>query len=79
MRCDAPGLRFICRENLDYGRNHPLGGRFDEIDAVVVFDDVHVPWERVFMLLALGPVLGIWSMWRLRSLPAAARMASGRR
>jgi 4-hydroxyphenylacetate 3-monooxygenase len=50
INCDAPGLRFICRENLDYGRNHPLGGRFDEIDAVVVFDDVHVPWERVFML-----------------------------
>jgi hypothetical protein len=36
-------------------------------------------WERVFMLLAVGPVLGIWSMSRLRSLPAAARMASGRR
>jgi MFS family permease len=36
-------------------------------------------WERVFMLLAVGPVLGIWSMWRLRSLPAAVRMASGRR
>jgi 4-hydroxyphenylacetate 3-monooxygenase len=50
INCDAPGLRFLCRENLDYGRNHPLGGRFDEIDAVVVFDDVHVPWERVFML-----------------------------
>lgn len=50
INCDAPGLRFVCRENLDYGRGHPLGGRFDEIDAVVVFDDVHVPWERVFML-----------------------------
>jgi 4-hydroxyphenylacetate 3-monooxygenase len=50
INCDAPGLRFICRENLDYGRNHPLGGRFDEVDAVVIFDDVHVPWERVFML-----------------------------
>jgi 4-hydroxyphenylacetate 3-monooxygenase len=50
INCDAPGLRFICRENLDYGRNHPLGGRFDEIDAVVVFDDVHVPWERVFLI-----------------------------
>jgi 4-hydroxyphenylacetate 3-monooxygenase len=50
INCDAPGLRFVCRENLDYGRHHPLGSRFDEIDAVVVFDDVHVPWERVFML-----------------------------
>jgi 4-hydroxyphenylacetate 3-monooxygenase len=50
INCDAPGLRFICRENIDYGRGHPLGSRFDEIDAVVVFDDVHVPWERVFML-----------------------------
>ena len=50
INCDAPGLRFICREGLDYGRDHPLGGRFDEVDAVVVFDDVHVPWERVFML-----------------------------
>ena len=50
INCDAPGLRFVCRENLDYGRGHPLGGRFDEIDAVVIFDDVHVPWERVFML-----------------------------
>lgn len=50
INCDAPGLRFICRENLDYGRDHPLGSRFDEVDAVVVFDDVHVPWERVFLL-----------------------------
>jgi 4-hydroxyphenylacetate 3-monooxygenase len=38
---------------LDYGRSHfdhPLGSRFEEIDAVVVFDDVHVPYERCFML-----------------------------
>jgi 4-hydroxyphenylacetate 3-monooxygenase len=50
INCDAPGMRFICRETLDYGRGHPLGGRFEEIDAVVVFDDVRVPWERVFLL-----------------------------
>jgi 4-hydroxyphenylacetate 3-monooxygenase len=53
INCDAPGLRFICRESLDYGRSHfdhPLGSRFEEIDAVVVFDDVHVPYERCFML-----------------------------
>jgi 4-hydroxyphenylacetate 3-monooxygenase len=53
INCDAPGLRFICRESLDYGRSHfdhPLGSRFEEIDAVVVFDDVHVPFERCFLL-----------------------------
>jgi 4-hydroxyphenylacetate 3-monooxygenase len=53
INCDAPGLRFICRESLDHGRggfDHPLGSRFEEIDAVVVFDDVHVPFERCFLL-----------------------------
>ena len=49
---DTPGLKFICRESFDYGRSHfdhPLGSRFEEMDAVVVFDDVHVPWERVLL------------------------------
>jgi len=49
---DTPGLRFICRESVDYGRSHfdhPLGSRFEEMDAVVVFDDVFVPWENVFL------------------------------
>jgi len=36
-------------------------------------------WQRVFVLLALGPLLGILAMWRLRGLPEAARMASGNR
>jgi MFS family permease len=36
-------------------------------------------WERGFIVLALGPVFGIWSMIRLRSLPEATRMASGNR
>jgi MFS family permease len=36
-------------------------------------------WEHVFTILALGPIFGIWSMLRLRHLPEAARMASGRR
>jgi 4-hydroxyphenylacetate 3-monooxygenase len=48
----TPGLRFICRESVDYGRSHfdhPLGSRFEEMDAVVIFDDVFVPWENVFL------------------------------
>lgn len=49
----TPGLRYICRESFDYGRSHfdhPLASRFEEMDAVVVFDDVLVPWDRVFLL-----------------------------
>ena len=51
--CDTSGLKFICRESFDLGRSHfdhPLGSRFEEMDAIVVFDDVLVPWERVFLL-----------------------------
>jgi 4-hydroxyphenylacetate 3-monooxygenase len=50
---DIDGLVFQCREPLDLGRSHrdhPLGSRFDELDAMVYFDDVVVPWERVFLL-----------------------------
>ena len=36
-------------------------------------------WEKAFLLLALGPAFGIWSMLKLRKLPEAARMAGGRR
>lgn len=38
-----------------------------------------VTWRWAFAFLALGPAAGIWAMLRLRRLPAAARMASGRR
>ncbi|WP_112467410.1 4-hydroxyphenylacetate 3-monooxygenase, oxygenase component [Streptomyces triticisoli] len=50
---DAKGLRYIAREPLDYDRprhDHPLASRFEESDAVVVFDDVHVPYERCFAI-----------------------------
>jgi len=36
-------------------------------------------WRWAFACLALGPAAGIWAMLRLRRLPEAARMASGRR
>ncbi|HEX9829995.1 MAG TPA: 4-hydroxyphenylacetate 3-monooxygenase, oxygenase component [Bacteroidota bacterium] len=49
---NTPGLKFQCREAVDYGHSrydHPLGSRFEEMDAVVIFDDVFVPWENVFL------------------------------
>jgi 4-hydroxyphenylacetate 3-monooxygenase len=51
--CNTPGVKLQCRESFDLGRSHfdhPLGSRFEEMDAIVLFDDVLVPWERVFLL-----------------------------
>ncbi|MBT8079651.1 MAG: 4-hydroxyphenylacetate 3-monooxygenase, oxygenase component [Gammaproteobacteria bacterium] len=48
----TPGLRLICRDSYDHEKSHfdaPLSSRFEEMDAVVTFDNVLVPWERVFM------------------------------
>jgi len=50
---DVPGLRQICRTPYDRGTqssfDHPLASRFEESDALLIFDDVLVPWERVFL------------------------------
>lgn len=66
----TPGLKFICRESYDLGRSlydYPLSGQFDEMDALAVFDNVLIPWDRVF---AHGDVelgnrnLGRVALWR---------------
>ncbi len=36
-------------------------------------------WRLVFALLAVGPLVGIIAMWRLRRRPEAMRMANGHR
>lgn len=50
---DTPGLRILCREPMQDGKrsvfDHPLASRFEEMDAVLVFHDVVVPWDRVFL------------------------------
>ena len=48
----TPGLRLLCRDTYDTEKSSfdaPLSSRFEEMDAVVIFDYVLVPWERVFM------------------------------
>src|SRR5205823_1560666 len=50
---DTEGMRYLCRASLYHGgstHDEPLAGRFEEMDAVVVFDNVFVPNERIFML-----------------------------
>ena len=50
--CDlsSPGLKFISRTGFA-GRapaeDYPLSNKFDEIDSLVVFDNVLIPWENV--------------------------------
>jgi MFS family permease len=38
-----------------------------------------VGWQWAFTFLAIGPVIGVWAMLSLRSLPAAVRLAGGKR
>ncbi|HEV3109492.1 MAG TPA: 4-hydroxyphenylacetate 3-monooxygenase, oxygenase component [Candidatus Binataceae bacterium] len=52
INCNARGLKFICRDTFDLGRSHfdaPLASRFEEMDCVVIFDRVLIPWERIFL------------------------------
>jgi 4-hydroxyphenylacetate 3-monooxygenase len=60
---NAKNLIFICRE--PYGAqnafDHPLATQFDEMDCVAIFDDVFVPWERVFLYNQPELVGGLYS------------------
>ncbi len=50
---DTPGLKFLCRDSVAAPGadpfDKPLSSRFDEQDAFCIFDDVLVPWDRVFI------------------------------
>lgn len=50
---DTPGLIFLCRDSVSAPGAHPfdrpLSSRFDEQDAFVIFDDVEVERERIFL------------------------------
>ena len=61
---DTPGLHFVGRESYAEGNlfDHPLASRFDEMDAVAVFDDVFVPSERVFINQDNTLVRNIWKV-----------------
>jgi 4-hydroxyphenylacetate 3-monooxygenase len=60
----APGVRLYARRSyvpreatvFDY----PLSSRFDETDALLVLDDVFVPWEHVFVYRDLKRAMDQW-------------------
>lgn len=48
---NTKGVKFICRESYvlgDSNFNYPLSSKYEEMDTIIVFDNVLVPWDRVF-------------------------------
>jgi 4-hydroxyphenylacetate 3-monooxygenase len=47
---NTPGTRLLCRPSYEQSAHspfdHPLSSRFDENDAVLIFDEAFVPWEN---------------------------------
>lgn len=53
LSMNAKGLKVLSRKSYEASAvsifDNPISSRFDENDALVYFDNVHVPWERVFV------------------------------
>lgn len=49
---DAPGITMICRGAAPWSKRKmasPFSSRYASVESLTIFDDVFVPWERVFM------------------------------
>ena len=50
---NAPGLKILSRKSYEASApsefDNPLSSRLDENDAILYFDEVKVPWDRVFI------------------------------
>ncbi|WGD29726.1 4-hydroxyphenylacetate 3-hydroxylase N-terminal domain-containing protein [Ancylobacter sp. WKF20] len=53
MPLATKGIKILSRKSYEFDAHsefdNPLASHFDENDAVIYFDDVKVPWERVFI------------------------------
>ena len=62
---NAPGLKLFPRRpyamRADNSFDYPLSSRFDESDNYVVFDNVFVPWEHVFIYRNIELTRDQWS------------------
>ncbi len=53
---NTPGIKLICRHSYEFAAaatgspwDYPLTSRFDENDAIFVFDNAFIPWENVLI------------------------------
>ena len=81
----TPGIKLICRPSYELAAaatgspfDYPLTSRFDENDAIFIFDNAFIPWENVFvhrdieMLKAFYPQSGFINGYTFQS---ATRMS----
>jgi 4-hydroxyphenylacetate 3-monooxygenase len=55
---NAQGLKVLSRKSYEFSAasvfDNPMSSRYDENDAVLYFDEVRVPWDRVFVAGDIG-------------------------
>ncbi len=56
VQMDTPGIKLICRPSYEMTAaatgspfDYPLTSRFDENDAIFIFDNAFIPWKNVFV------------------------------
>ncbi len=63
---NAPGVTTICRKMAARDSNPfvaPLSSRYDELDGQMWFEEVFIPWERVFLLGESPEPIARWLIW----------------
>ena len=74
---DTPGTRLLCRASYEQQAHspfdHPLSSRFDENDAVLIFDEALIPWENFLVYRdveranAFYPASGFFNRFNLQA------------
>ena len=63
---NAPGVTVICRRISARDTNpftSPLSSRYDELDGQMWLDDVHIPWDRMFLVDPSPELIARWLFW----------------
>ena len=62
---DTPGKKLISRRSYELAAgspwDNPLSSRFDENDAVVIFDEAFIPWENVLVYRDVEKATGFYA------------------
>ena len=82
IEMNAPGLKLITRPSYEYNAaspfEAPLASRFDENDAVMVFENAFVPWENVLIYRDVEKSKGFYAQsgfFNRYNLQSAVRLA----